>query len=179
MISSAARREKNRNGNANGRAAAFTCGVSVEFRLAIDEATKCVDQAGFTTNGCGYAIAVAEKLADGITGTELVRLEGLSVLEDLISTGIGEAPGGRHHCFNICFDALQNSLADFRRRQIAGWNGEDALICSCFGVAESFIETAVREHGLCTIEAVGASCRAGTGCGSCQPLIQEILDSFD
>ncbi|MCB1025889.1 MAG: (2Fe-2S)-binding protein, partial [Acidobacteria bacterium] len=32
-------------------------------------------------------------------------------------------------------------------------------------------------EGLTTVEEVGVSCRAGTGCGSCQLLIREILDS--
>lgn len=176
-ISNAIQRGRVRQGNAVGRAAGFTCGVAIEFDLKIDETTKCVKESGFTTNGCGYVIAVAEILAGGITGTELVKLEGLAVLEDLISTEFGEAPAGRHHCFNICFDALQNALADFRRRQVDDWNGDDALICSCFGVAESVIEAEVLENGLSSVEAVGAACRAGTGCGSCQPLIQEILDS--
>lgn len=176
-ISDAVQRQQVRKANAVGRAAGFTCGVTIEFNLRIDEKTKRVERSGFTTNGCGYVIAVAENLAKGITGTELVKLEGLAVLEDLISKEIGEAPGGRHHCFNLSFDALQNALADFRRRQISDWNGDDALICSCFGVSESVIVTGVREHGLNSVEAVGTACRAGTGCGSCQPLIQEILDS--
>ena len=154
------------------------CGVSIEFRLRIDESLKVVEKAGFSTNGCGYAVAVAELLSRGINGKKLVELDGLSVLEGLVTEALGDAPKGRNHCFNVSFDALQLALSDFRRKRIAEWNGEDALICSCFGVSEKQIEKAISGKKQLTVANVGEICNAGTGCGSCQPLIQEILDGF-
>jgi NAD(P)H-nitrite reductase large subunit len=67
-------------------------------------------------------------------------------------------------------------LPDFRAFQIEEWSGEKALICTCFGVSEETIENLVKENSLETIEEVTAACNAGGGCGSCQPLIQEIID---
>ena len=177
LISAAAAREKLTEPNAVGREAAFTCGVSIEFRLEVEPSNKLVNKAGFSTNGCGYVVGVAEVLSKGISGTELVRLEGLSVLEVFVAKRLGDAPDGRHHCFNVCFDALQNALADFRQKQIAEWNGEEALICSCFGVSENKIEAIISAGDLETVESVGENCHAGTGCGSCQHLIQEILEA--
>jgi len=177
LISAAAAREKLTEPNAVGREATFTCGVSIEFRLEVEPSNKLVNRAGFSTNGCGYVVAVAESLSRGISGAELVKLEGLAVLEDFVATQLGDAPDGRHHCFNVCFDALQNALSDFRKRQIAEWNGDEVLICSCFGVSENKIEDVVSAGNLETVESVGENCHAGTGCGSCQHLIQEILDA--
>jgi NifU-like protein len=73
---------------------------------------------------------------------------------------------------------LQDAFADFRAFQIEEFAGEKALICTCFGVSEERIEKAITENNLQTVEEVGEFCRAGTGCGSCQPLIQEIIDSL-
>ena len=48
-------------------------------------------------------------------------------------------------------------------------------ICSCFGISEEEIRTAVK-NGAKTVEAVGEATSAGTGCGGCIPEIQRIID---
>lgn len=48
-------------------------------------------------------------------------------------------------------------------------------ICHCFNVTKKEIEDAV-DGGAKTVEAVGEKTNAGTGCGSCQENIQEIID---
>ncbi len=165
------------NANAEGRWASFLCGVSVRFFLLIDEETKEIRKAKFKTNGCGFVVASADFLCEKIVGQKLTGLHGLEDLELEIKKEFGEFPVGRKHCSDICFDALQNALAEFRTKQIAEWTGEKALICTCFGVSEERIENEIAEKNLVTVEEVGETCNAGTGCGSCQPLIQEILDS--
>ena len=78
---------------------------------------------------------------------------------------------------DLTFDALQNSFADFRVSQIEEFAGEKALICTCFGVSEETIEHLIKEKSLETVEEVTNGCNAGGGCGSCQLLIQEIIDT--
>ena len=75
-------------------------------------------------------------------------------------------------------ETLQTALADFRALQIEEFIGEKALICTCFGVSEETIENLVFEESLATVEEVTDACNAGGGCGSCQPLIQEIIDAI-
>ena len=162
--------------NAAGRWANFLCGVAVGFSLRIDADTKEVAEARFKTNGCGYVVAMADFLCEQMTGQKLTELHGLEDLEALVKKEFGPFPEDRRHCPDICFDALQNALSEYRRTQIDEWTGEKALICTCFGVSEERIEQAIKENELETVEAVGEICHAGTGCGSCQPLIQEILD---
>lgn len=55
----------------------------------------------------------------------------------------------------------------------------DEIICNCFEVTRGTIEDAIREKGLKTVEEVGEATQAGTGCGGCQDLIQEILDEVN
>ncbi len=163
--------------SAIGTEANFTCGVSIRFYLEIDERTKEIVNAKFTTNGCGYVIAFADLLAENIQEKKLTDLHGLEDLENAASEEFGDIDASRILCANLCFDALHNALAEYRRSQLAEWSGEKALICTCFGVEEETIEEAIRDQNLKTVEMIGDKLNAGTGCGSCQPLIQEILDS--
>lgn len=174
MTANATQRPACANCNARGRAATFLCGISVTFELRIVQGI--VEEVGFRAGGCGYVIAAAEIIAEQIAGVALSKLRALAVIESELHSRIGPIPAERAHCVNICLDGMQNALADYRTKQIAAWNGDEALICSCFGVAESDIESVISSGGLTTVEEVGEKCNAGIGCGSCQPMIQEILD---
>lgn len=49
------------------------------------------------------------------------------------------------------------------------------IVCICRGVRCSEIRAAVRA-GAETVEAVGEACEAGTDCGSCQFVVQDLID---
>lgn len=166
-----------REPDSSGRAASFVCGVSVEIDLCIEERTGTIEEAIFRTNGCGFAVTAADLIATGVTGLKLVELDALHGLEAPEREFFGRIPPGRAHCIEMCHQALQKALANYRFKKIEGWNGDDALICSCFGVSETTIEELISSEGLASVEEVGDACNAGTGCGSCQPLVQDILDS--
>lgn len=166
--------------NAFGTSATFVCGAVLRFTLRIDVETKKIDEAKFKTNGCGYSIAAADALAEKIIGKYLTELHSLDkqFLESEIETEIEEFSVNRKHCLNLATDALQSALADFRARQIEEFVGEKALICTCFGVSEETIENLIAEKSLASIEEVTDVCNAGGGCGSCQFLIQELIDVY-
>lgn len=50
-----------------------------------------------------------------------------------------------------------------------------ATVCRCNGVTKADV-LAAWEGGACRIEEVASCTRAGTGCGSCQPVVQGLLD---
>lgn len=166
--------------NAVGTDAAFVCGAVLRLTLRIDAASKEILEAKFQTDGCGFSIAAAQSLTEKIVGKKLVEPHGLdeSVLRAEIENALGEFEKNRSHCLNLALKTLQNALADFRARQIEEFTGETALICTCFGVPENTIEKVIAENALQSVEEVTEICRAGGGCGSCQPLIQEILDVY-
>jgi NifU-like protein len=165
--------------NAVGTGAAFVCGSFVRFYLAIDAETKEIKDAAFKSNGCGFAVAAADFLAEKIIGRRLTELHGLEDIKTQIETELDSFPKNRRHCLEICVDAAIQAFADFRAFQIEEFTGEKALICTCFGVSEDQIEKIITEMQAETIEEVSAMCNAGTGCGSCQFLIQEMLDAQD
>src|SRR5690606_12200694 len=54
---------------------------------------------------------------------------------------------------------------------------DTALVCSCYAVTKGTIVTAIREQGCTDVAAVKAGTRAGTTCGSCVPLLNQLLAS--
>jgi NifU-like protein len=165
--------------NAVGTGAGFVCGSFVRFYLQIDTGTNEIKNAAFKTNGCGFAIAAAELLAERLIGRCLTDLHGLdsSEFNAVLATELGEYPEERAHCFEIALDALRGALADFRTLRLEEFRGERALICTCFGVSEDTIERIITEGSPETVEEVSRLTRAGSGCGSCRMLIQEMLDA--
>ena len=168
------------NANSVGTGASFVCGTFVRFFLDIDRQTKEIKDAKFKSNGCGFATAAADVLAEKIIGRHLTELHGLdkNELKTKLEAELEKFPESRSHCPEICLEALQGALADFRAFQLEEFAGEKALICTCFGVSEETIEKAIAGHSAETVEEVGEICNAGTGCGSCQFLIQELLDVY-
>lgn len=53
------------------------------------------------------------------------------------------------------------------------------IICNCMGVSRGDIEDAIRTKGLKTAEEVSNATDAGTGCGGCVGLIEEILKEIN
>lgn len=162
--------------NAVGTGASFVCGSFVRFYLEID-AQKTIKAARFKSNGCGFTIAAADVLAEKIVGKNLTNLHGLNDFKVEIERELEKYPFSRKHCLEISIDALSQAFNDFRALQIEEFAGEKALICTCFGVSEETIEKIISENEVETVEEIGEICHAGTGCGSCQFLIQEMLDA--
>lgn len=165
--------------NAVGTGVGFTCGSFVRIYLLIDTVTSKIENASFKTNGCGFAVAAAELLAGSLIGKNLIELHGLDggELGKITVAELGEFPAGRDHCPGIALDALRAALADFRSLRLEEFRGEKALICTCFGISENAIERVIEENSGETIEDVSRLTRAGTGCGSCRMLVQEMLDN--
>lgn len=166
------------NGNAVGSDANFSCGSFVRFRLLIDKDDLEVANVSFSSNGCGYMLASAEILSNAVSGRKLSELHGLdsATLSGSTASRLGDIGPGRSECIQVVSNALRNAFADFRSRQIEEFRGEKALICTCFGITEESIENAIRAGGLRTVEDVSSLTNAGSGCGSCRMLIQEMLD---
>jgi nitrite reductase (NADH) large subunit len=51
----------------------------------------------------------------------------------------------------------------------------EAQVCSCHAVTKEAICTAICGHGLTDVAGIKAVTRAGTGCGSCVPLLKRLL----
>jgi len=69
------------------------------------------------------------------------------------------------------------------RDQLLGGDGDlkmladDTQICNCNTVCKGTIAASI-QSGNCSLPALGAATRAGTGCGSCQPLLAQLLTAY-
>ncbi len=74
--------------------------------------------------------------------------------------------------------ALETLSQDQSRTLLAGrgvaQEETGAIICSCFQVGEQQIEKAVA-NGANSVEALGATLKCGTNCGSCLPELKSLL----
>ena len=163
--------------NAAGKAVNFVCGSFVRVGLRVDPSTKGLEEIRYSTNGCGFAIASAETIAREFHGANLTDLHGTTGISDVIRSHLGVFPKDREHCLEMGVDAFRAALANYRGRVIEEFQGEKALICTCFGIAEEAIVNLIEEHRITELSPFSDLSNAGSGCGSCQMLIRELIEA--
>ena len=146
-----------------GEAASLACGALVRITLRID-AGKSVADAKFKAIGCRLMVASASLLTEEIKGKTTAEAAQMA------------RRTSSNPCAGLCREALLSAITRYSDRAREEWTGDEALICTCFGVSESVIESEIGSGSLLTVEEVTSVCKAGAGCRSCYPLIQEILD---
>ena len=165
------------NANAQGRAVNFECGGFVEICMEISDEIGAVTEARFRTNGCGYMAAAADFLCGELAGASLADLHGLEDLGERLNSGLNVPPRPRTDCFSAVVEAVRSVFKEHRDRCVEEFAGEKVLICTCFGVSEETIQRFIEREDAGSVEEVSVSLRAGSGCGSCRMLIQELIDS--
>jgi NifU-like protein len=148
-----------------GEASSLACGALVRITLRIN-ADKNITDARFKAIGCRLLIASASLLTEEIKG---------KTTADAAQIARSESP---NQCTAMCRDAVLSAITHYSDTMREEWVGEEALICTCFGVSEHTIEGAIQTGGLLTIAEVTKCSNAGAGCGSCCPLIQDMLDVY-
>ena len=159
--------------------ASFVCGSFVSLSLHIDRESSEILDAKYRTNGCGFMVAACEVVTEYLVSRHVPELhcDRPDELLKHLANELGTFPEGRGHCSAVVVDALKSALGQYREKLIDEYRGERALICTCFGIDEDTIENCIAENGLTTVTDVIDRCRAGGGCGSCQPIIQELIDA--
>ncbi len=153
-----------------GRAASFECGAVLRLSIQVDDSQKITD-AGFKAAGCSTLIATASLLTERIKGMTTGEAAAFEQSPDLLN----ELPDQKRECIALAFEALVSAVQQYSDSIRDHWEGDEALICTCFGVSESRIEREIASKGLTTISEVTRACNAGAGCRSCYPLIEELL----
>jgi NifU-like protein len=165
--------------SAVGVNASLECGSFTSISLSIDPELGRIDEARFRSNGCGFMVAAADVLCERLAGRTLRDLHGLQEddLARLVATTLEDFPAARRQCVRVVAEAVRTTFAAYRQSRIEEFQGEKALVCTCFGVSEETIADAIAANGLDDVDDVARVCRAGSGCGSCRMLIQELIDS--
>ena len=164
---------------ASGRAVNFECGGFIEVLLEVSENSEFVSLASFRSNGCGFMVAAADAVCSELSGAELVSLHGLEGLGAAIGEKFGELPAARTGCIGAVVDAVKAAFREHRDKLVAEFAGEKALVCTCFGISEDTIVDFIAKESPSTVQEVSDACRAGSGCGSCRMIIQELIDAAE
>jgi NifU-like protein len=157
-----------------GRAASFECGATLRISLHVDDSQRIVE-AKFKAAGCSVMVAAASLLADQIKWKTTGDAATLAQYAELFQEQLGEVAAERRDCAALASEALIAAISEYSDSVRTEWTGDEALICTCFGVSERTIEHEVETKGLKTIAEVTRACKAGAGCGSCYHLIEDIL----
>jgi len=159
-----------------GTAGSLRCGGAIRFSVRVDE-TRRIAEAKFKAAGCSYLVACSSLLTERVCGMTCGEAAALAQSPKTeIFEQFGSPPYGKEHCATLACDAVISAIRHYSDAAREEWSGEEALICSCFGVSERTIEREVETGGLHTIAEVTQVCNAGAGCRSCYSLIEDILD---
>ena len=157
------------------RAGSVTCGGTLRVSLRVDESQRITD-AKFKSAGCSYLVAASSLLTERVKGktTAEAAVLGQSPKKSDIEQ-FGGWPVDRDHCAALACEALISAVKQYSDSVREEWTGDEALICTCFGVSERTIENEIKAAELRTIAEVTRACNAGAGCRSCYSLIEDIL----
>lgn len=161
-----------------GRSASFQCGATLRISLHIDESQR-ITMAKFKAAGCSVLVASASLLLDQILGKSTGEAAALGQDTRAITELLGELPAGRTECSALAGEALVSAIRGYSDSARDEWEGDEALICTCFCVSERTIEREIQTNSLKTIAEVTAACSAGGGCRSCYSLIEDILEEVN
>ncbi len=166
------------NPEAIGSAASVACGALLRVSLSVDEAQR-ITAARFRVAGCSYLVATCSFLTTTISGKTTGEAAVLCQQPAAVVTAMdSDWPEDKVECVALACQAFVAAIRNYSDTVRDEWSEDEALICTCFGVSERTIETAIHAHGLHTIAEVTKVSNAGAGCQSCHPLIEEILDQF-
>ncbi len=160
-------------------AGSVTCGATLRVSLSVDESQRITD-AKFKSAGCSYLVAASSLLTEQVKGktTAEAAVLGQSPKKSVIEQFDGW-PADRDHCAALACEALISAVKQYSDSVREEWTGDEALICTCFGVSERTIENEIKAAGLRTIAEVTKACNAGAGCRSCYSLIEDILETVN
>ena len=150
------------------------CGAVLRVTLEVSEERK-IANARFKAAGCSYLVAACSVLTDEVTGKSTA--EAAAAARSTNNSVLSDIPFTNQHCLDLGRKAILNAIISYSDSVRAEWRGEDALICTCFGISEDQIERAIEEKQLRTVGEVTTTTKAGGGCGSCYKLIEDILDT--
>lgn len=160
------------NPDAVGEVGSMICGDALKLTLKIDKETSRIIDAKFQTFGCASAIATSSALTEIIKGKTVD--EALKITNKDVAEYIGGVPKEKMHCSVMCREALEAAIASYKgeRKPLVE---KEKLVCQCFEVTEDKIRRVAIENHLTTVEEITNYTKAGGGCGSCIPRIEEIL----
>lgn len=156
-----------------GEVGSIACGDAMKLYIKVDE-DGVIEDAKFETFGCGSAVASASALTELIIGKTVD--EAMKLTNDDIVEYLGGVPKEKMHCSVMGREALEAAINNYHgiKSEVTHTDG-GKIVCKCFGVTDEKIKRIALENNLHTVEEITNYTKAGGGCGSCIPEIEDIL----
>jgi len=162
--------------DAEGVVGNVKCGDQMMFLLKIEDDR--IKDVRWKTYGCASAIASTSMLSEVVKGMPIREAYGIKPAE--IAKRLGGLPENKIHCSVLAEDAIKAAIDSYleKRGRAGEFKGEDAVvICTCLGITDRDIETAVKA-GARSWEALQEATKIGTVCGGCKQRAEELLHEF-
>ncbi len=157
-----------------GEVGSIACGDALKLHLKIDEETQTIKDATFQTFGCASAIASSSALTELLKGRNVE--EALKLTNKEIAESLGGLPEEKMHCSVMGQEALEAAIYNYKGIPLDTHEEDEGnLICRCFGISDTKIRRIIRENDLTTAEQVTNYVKAGGGCSSCLPDIDDLI----
>ena len=153
--------------DAIGESGSMSSGPGVRVALRFDG--DVIREARFETCAFDAARPVAEALCAAIEGGTADDASHVSVMDVARAGGVAPASVAARTVHFAKSAALQTLLG---RRARHG----TSLTCTCFHVPTHEIVATIRRHRVATIESLRAHLPVTSGCGTCRPDVQKLLD---
>jgi NifU-like protein len=136
-----------------GRSASFQCGATLRISLHIDDSQRIVE-AKFKAAGCSVLVASASLLTEQVLGKTTGEAAAFGQRVRLMAELLGPVEPERADCPGVACEALVAAIREYSDAIRDSWEGDQALICTCFGVSEQRIEQEIHENHLTTVAEV-------------------------
>lgn len=149
-------------------------GDALRIFLKIRVADETILDARFQNFGSGLPLASGSVLCDALIGKTIAAVAKISAKDlDAALDGLPELKQKRPV---LALEALDAAVRKFRGEpEPETKTSREEPVCACYQVAATDIERAIRLRHLKTQEEVTEATRAGGGCHTCHPDIEEIL----
>ncbi len=161
--------------DAIGEAGSLSCGDMLKLYLKVDK-NGIITDAKFQTFGCGSAVASSSILTEMVIGKHID--EARKITNKQIVDALGGLPPEKMHCSVMGHEALEAAISNYYNEEIT-IPSDDEIVCHCFDISKTFLETEIKNNNLKTLEDVINYTKAGGACGRCHGKIKEILDNIN
>ncbi|MFB6274762.1 MAG: Fe-S cluster assembly protein NifU [Halothece sp.] len=157
-----------------GEVGSIACGDALRLHLKIEQASTIIKDATFQTFGCASAIASSSVLTELLKGKTVEQALNLTNKE--IAASLDGLPEEKMHCSVMGQEALEAAIYNYKGIPLDNHQEDEGnLICHCFGITDTKIKRIIGENNLITAEQVTNYVKAGGGCSSCLPEIDDLL----